>query len=204
MDKKVNALIGINVVLGIAVIALFVMFFSNKPNAEANAKNSDSSSEALSIAYVNTDSILSKYELVKIMEAKLQGEGEAMQKELQRRQQNLRQKLQYYQQQVKNNSISIEDAKRTEQALMQEEQQLYELQQEYANQYADQTMGMNQELVDTVKTFLNRYNKDQKYDYILAKSVAKNFILFSRDTFDITNQVIEKMNAEYRKKEKQD
>lgn len=204
MDKKVNALIGINVVLGIAVIALFVMFFSNKPNAEANAKNSDSSSEALSIAYVNTDSILSKYELVKIMEAKLQGEGEAMQKELQRRQQNLRQKLQYYQQQVKNNSISIEDAKRTEQALMQEEQQLYELQQEYANQYADQTMGMNQELVDTVKTFLNRYNKDQKYDYILAKSVAKNFILFSKDTFDITNQVIEKMNAEYRKKEKQD
>lgn len=203
MEKKVNALIGINVVLGIAVIALFVLFFSNnKPNAAAKSSEADSNEDALRIAYVNTDSILKKYELVKIMEAKLQGEGEAMQKELERRQQGLRQKLQQYQQQVKNNSISIEDAKRTEQALMQEEQRLYELQQEYANQYADQTMGMNQELVDTVKTFLNRYNKDQKYDYILAKSVAKNLILFSKDTFNITDQVVEKMNAEYRKKEK--
>lgn len=201
MKFKVNALIISNIILLIAVIVLFILQFSNSDNQRKKSQITEAeqapNSNGLMIGYINTDSVLSQYKMVENLEAKLKGEGEAMRNELKRRQANLKRKLQEYQRKVKNNNITMEEAKRTEQALMQEEEQLYQLQQEYANQYADKTMGMNQELVDTVRTFLNRYNKNFNFDYILAKSQAKNNILFAKDTFNITAKVIEQMNKEY-------
>ncbi len=202
MEKKLNALIGVNVLLVIAVIVLFVLYLNSGKSTSVNEETVSVSGKGLRIAYVNTDSVLSQYELVRIMEAKLEGEGEAMKKELERRERNLRQRYANYQQRVKNDNISINEAKQTEEALMRQQEDLMQLQQEYAAQYADKTMGMNQELVDTVRTFLDRYNKNKNFDYILAKSSAKNNILFARDTFDITSEVVKKMNEEYKKNRK--
>ena len=201
MEKKVNTLIGINVLLVIAVIVLFVLQFSNGKGTiqTEDAEKDLSTGQNLKVAYVNTDSVLSKYKLVEVMEAKLQGEGEAMQKELQRRQQQLAQKYQQYQQRVKNNSISVEEAKRVEQELKREEENLYKLQQEYSQQYANQTRGMNKELVDTLRNFLDRYNRSSRFDYILAKSTTNNNILYSNDSLNITSKIIDKMNKEYEK-----
>ncbi|MGM0613569.1 MAG: OmpH family outer membrane protein [Bacteroidota bacterium] len=201
MEKKVNTLIGINVLLIIAVIVLFVLQFSNNQGTTqtSDTEKNVSPGQNLKVAYVNTDSVLSKYKLVEVMEAKLQGEGEAMQKELQRRQQQLAQKYQQYQQSVKNNSISVEEANRVEEELRKEEEELYQLQQEYSQQYANQTRGMNKELVDTLRTFLNRYNRSSRFDYILAKSTTNNNILYSNDSLNITPKIINKLNEEYEK-----
>ncbi len=202
MEKKLNVLIGVNALLVIAVIVLFVLYLNTGKTTSGDDETVAYSGEGLRVAYVNTDSVLSQYELVRIMEAKLEGEGEAMKKELQRREQNLRQHYAEYQQRVKNDNISIDEAKQTEEALMRQQEELMLLQEEYSTQYANKTMGMNQELVDTVRTFLDRYNKKKNFDYILAKSSANNNILFARDTFDITSELVDKMNKEYKKNRK--
>lgn len=201
MEKKVNTLIGINVLLVIAVIILFALqFSSDKDTTQTPEKEKDvSSAQELKVAYVNTDSVLSQYKLVEVMEAKLQGEGEAMQKELQRRQKELEKRYQQYQRRVKNNSIGVDEAKRIEQELKKEEQELYKLQQKYSKQYADQTRGMNKKLIDTLRNFLDRYNKSSNFDYILARSTTNNNILYSNDSLEITSQIIDKLNKEYQK-----
>lgn len=206
MNKKINLLIAFNLLIAAGLIVLYILFFSQQPKAKSPAQSSEmenSSGNEPQIGYVNTDSILNKYELVKIMEAKLEGEGEAMKKELERRQRQLEQKYMNYQKQVKNNTISIDQAKKTEEALKREQQQLYSLQQEYASRFADQQVGMNKELIDTVRSFLHRYNKKKNFDLILAKSATKNNVLFARDSFNITSEVVKKMNKEYRKRKQE-
>ncbi|MFW6020037.1 MAG: OmpH family outer membrane protein [Bacteroidales bacterium] len=203
MEKKVNTLIGINVLIIIAVIVLFVLQFSGGDQAEKQPTGTEKdlkTGQNLKVGYVNTDSVLNKYKLVEIMEAKLEGEAEAMQKELQRKQQQLEQKYQQYQQGVKNNSINVEEANRIEQELKKEEEELYQIQQEYSQQYADQTRGMNKKLVDTLRNFLDRYNRSSRFDYILAKSSTNNNILYSNESLDITPKIIKKLNEEYEKK----
>ena len=206
MEKKVNTLIGINVLLVIAVIILFALqFSSNKDTTQTSDKEkSAGSAQELKVAYVNTDSVLNQYKLVEVMQAKLQGEGEAMQKELQRRQKELKKRYQQYQRRVKNNSIGVDEAKRIEQELKKEEQELYKLQQKYSKQYADQTRGMNKKLIDTLRNFLNRYNKSSNFDYILAKSTTNNNILYSNDSLEITSQIIDKLNKEYERNKDSD
>lgn len=204
MKKQINILIALNIVIAAALIVLYILHFSadasQKTTSEKTAKPAKTSKTQ--IAYVNTDSVLKKYEFVSVMEAKLKGKGEAMKKELERRQRKLRQKIKRYREQVKNNTIGVEQAKVRERALKREQEELYSLQKKYSTKFADQQMGMNKELLDTVRTFLNRYNKDKNFDLILARSATNNNILFARDTFNITSDIITKMNKEYKNQEK--
>lgn len=211
MKTKISILIITNIVLLIGVIILFILFFSSRQGQTAKQANQAKDSSAMStssfsdsslaIAYINTDSVLSQYKMVQSLEGQLKGEGENMKAELQRRQRQLQQEFQDYQKRVQNNTISVDEAKQIEQELMEKEQQLYQLQQNYTEQYTNKTMGMNQVLVDTVRSFLSRYTRNNPFDYVLARSVAKNNILFAKESYDITKDVIEKMNQEYDQQE---
>ena len=81
---------------------------------------------------------------------------------------------------------------------MEKQQALYELQQQYSDEMAQQDYEMTSVLIDTVKNFLHRMNLDKNYDYIFNNSVASP-VLFTRDTLDITNFVLKGLNAEYQK-----
>ena len=55
---------------------------------------------------------------------------------------------------------------------------------------------MNSTLVDSVRNYLKRLNEIYNYDYILGYNNTGNIFL-AKDTFDITNDVIEGLNREY-------
>ncbi len=196
---------GITIIFGVAIVILYILHFTSKQPVKApsgaDIRHDASALRVQKIAYVDTDSLLSRYQMVKVMEGHLQQEGESMRRELERRERNLQQRARQYQQRIQNNEIGLEEAKQTEEALVQEQEALIQLQQEYSNRFADQSLILNQELVDTVQSFLGRYNKTKDFDFILARSQANNNILFANDTFDITMEVIEQLNIEYENKQ---
>ena len=54
-------------------------------------------------------------------------------------------------------------------------------------------------LHDSVNNFLAEYNKDKKYDIILRTGMANEVILYADKKFDITQDVINGLNASYKK-----
>ena len=54
-----------------------------------------------------------------------------------------------------------------------------------------------QTLQDSLDNFLADYNKDKKFDMILNKAT----VLYGDDKYDITQDVINGMNARYKKEE---
>ena len=58
---------------------------------------------------------------------------------------------------------------------------------------------MNVILVDSITNFLNRYNLQHNYDYVLGYSKGGG-ILLAKDTFNITDQVLAAMNEAYTNK----
>ena len=73
--------------------------------------------------------------------------------------------------------------------------------QQYTQRVADQEMNMNLRLVDSVTTFLRRFNKQYKFDYILGYKTGGE-ILIANDTLDITQTVLGALNTEYQQRKK--
>jgi outer membrane protein len=197
--NKINpVLLGLNLAALVGVIILFILYFTgsgNKSNSISGAVGK-AGKGALSVAFVNNDSILSHYELVKKMRADLEAKGKRLEGEVASQQQAFEKDAAYFQEQVAKKAISDQSAQEIYGQLQQNQKKIYDLRDRYAAELQQSEMDMNVALIDSVMNFLKRYNEKYKFDYILGFTKGGN-ILYANDTLDVTNDVIKELNAAY-------
>jgi outer membrane protein len=193
-------LLALNLLMLVGLIVLFIFHFSGKNSGNSMAGAVQKASKgSLSVAFVNNDTILSKYELVKKMRADLQAKGQRLEAEVAAKQKAFEKDAAYFQDQVAKKAISDQSAQEIYAQLQQNQQKIYELRDRYAAELSQSEADMNVALIDSVMNFLHRYNEKYKFDYILGFNKGGN-ILYANDTLDVTNDVLRELNTEYQKK----
>ena len=200
--NKINPLLLVlNLVMLLGIIILFILHFSgsgSRSNATSGAIDK-AGKGAIKVAFVNNDSILSNYDLVKKMRADLEAKGKRLEGEVAAKQQAFEKDAAYFQEQVKKKAISDQSAQEIYGQLQQNQQSIYQLRDKYAAELQQSEMDMNVALIDSVMNFLKRYNEKSKFDYILGFTKGGN-ILFANDTLDVTKDVIKELNSAYQEK----
>ena len=188
----------INVIMFIGLIVLYFIVLKpeNKGNVSEAGLQKKLETGNISIAYVNSDSILAHYDLVKSMRSSLEMQTASLEGELKKKQAAFDKDAAYFQEQVNKQTISESSAQEIYAQLMAEQQKLYELRERYSNQIAEQEYNLNLVLIDSLNNFLGRYNKKVNFDYIFSYSKGGN-ILVANDSLDITSTVMEQINSEY-------
>jgi outer membrane protein len=191
----------LNLVMLVGLVVLYVLFFSSRGKGDSKVKGAldKAGNSNISVAFVNNDSILSNYDLVKKLKVDLQAKGSRLENEIAAKQKSFEKDAAYLQEQVTKKTISEQSAQEIYGQLMQEQQKIYEMRDRYAAELQQSEMDMNVALLDSVMNFLNRYNEKYRFDYILGFTKGGN-ILLANDTLDITKDVIKELNAEYSKK----
>ena len=204
MDSKQN---NIGLILGgislLGVIVLFVIYFTsgheNEQEEHVIPTPKILSSGTGTIAFVNSDEILKEYKLVPKLQKELEADSKRKDASFSARQNEYEEGAAYFQQQVANNSISEQSAQQIYDQLMAEQQALYQLQDQYTAELGQKEIEINLTILDSVRNYLGRINASANLDYVLSYN-QMGIILFAKDTFDITNQVIEGLNTEYLQK----
>ena len=198
-------------VLGAAIVALFILFFTAKPGAKKPVSTEvEAAGELIPVAVVNTDSILKHYTLAveasdKLMAqyeesmVKLDTKAKALQKEAETFQRNV---LDFQRKLEANAFLSRERAEseqaklqKKEQQLMAKQQDLENLRQKLSNDFMNEQAALTQQLQDSVQAFLREYNADGHLHLILNDAVLMNKVA----GYDITDEVIEGLNNRYSK-----
>ena len=193
-----------------AIIALFVVFFTVKPNAPRQAEATVVATETLPIAIINTDSILKHYTLAVESTNKLMLSYEASTVQLdtklkafQKEYETFQRDVMDFQRKVEANAfLSRERAESEQQRLQNKEQQLMKkqqdlenLRQKLSNDFMDQQAALTQQLSDSIHAYLKDYNADGHYHLILNDATVMNKV----GGYDITMDVIDGLNARYKK-----
>lgn len=194
--NKFLTITNIVLLLGLIILYFIILKPGNKKVDDSLSLNQKLSSGNLSLAYVNSDSILVHYDLVKSMRTSLESKTSALESELKRKQAAFEKDAAYFQEQVDKKTISEASAQEIYAQLMAEQQKLYELREKYSAEIAQQEYELNIVLVDSLNNFLKRYNEQMNFDYIFSYSRGGN-ILVANDSLDITEKVIRLINEEY-------
>jgi len=189
----------LSVIAIIGVVVILFMEFTEKEDAEESLTSQNMpviSSGSNSIVFVNSDLVLQKYDLVNKLTDQLDGDSKKKDADFISRQKAYESDAAYFQQQVQQQTISEESAQVIYEQLMVKQQELYELQDQFTAELAQKEYEMNLVLLDSIRNYLKRLNLKYNYDYILSYNAAGN-ILLGKDTFEITQQVIDGLNIEY-------
>ena len=206
-----NTSIIVESILGAAVVALFILFFTVNPWAKKSSNNEvEAQGELLPIAVVNTDSILLHYTLAVEASDKLQAQYEESMVKLDTKAKAFQKEYETFQQDVLNFQKKVEAnaflsreraeseqarLQKKEQQLMAKQQELENLRQKLSNDFMAQQAALTQQLQDSVQAYLRELNADGHYHLMLNDAVLMNKVA----GYDITDEVIEALNARYAK-----
>ena len=198
-------------ILAVAVITLFVLFFTAGKGAKKPVNQEvEASGELLPIAVINTDSILKNYTLAVEASDKLMSRYEESTVKLDTKAKSLQKEAETFQREVldfqrkveANAFLSRERAEseqtrrqKKEQQLMAKQQDLENLRQKLSADFMAEQTALTQQLQDSVQAYLREFNADGHYHLVLNDAVLMNKVA----GYDITNEVIEALNARYTK-----
>ncbi len=185
--------------LALAAMATLAFTACNKQNSQAENKsesNTKAAPTSMKIAYVEVDSIMSQYKFCKDYSLILQKKGQNIQSTLASKQQALQAAAANFQQKVQQNAYTREQAEAIQAGLQKQSADLQGLNQRLSNEFQVETEKYNAALRDSLRHFLNEYNKDKKYSLILSK--AGDNLLYADKAFDITNDVVAGLNKAYK------
>ncbi len=194
----------INIVLFIGLIALYAIHFFGQPDEEApmdevyqEALVEQKIDDAVhAIAYIDSESLMEDYMLAIQLQADFEAEQRRLENDLDRRQRNFQLDIERFQRDIQEGLISVEQAQIQEQELMQKQQDLMQLNETYRERLSRKEFEMNNELLDSIRGFLERYNRDKGYDFILGYARGGG-ILYASEAHDITSEVLAQLNKEY-------
>jgi outer membrane protein len=199
-------------ILAAAVVALFILFFTATPGAKKQpvVQEIQASGELMPIAIINTDSILKHYTLAVEASEKLMSRYEESTVKLDTKAKSLQGEVETFQRDVvdfqrkleANAFLSRERAEseqarlqKKEQQLMAKQQDLENLRQKLSADFMQEQADLTQQLQDSVQAYLREYNADGRYHLVLNDAVLMNKVA----GYDITNEVIDALNARYAK-----
>lgn len=188
MNSKVLCIV--NAVMFVAIVALFVLFFTQKkPEPVAVATQG-----GVSVAYVRMDSLLLNYNVYKNMSEELLKQEENARATLNQKATELQRDMEDFQMKLENRAFLTEDRARAAQdRIVRKQRDLQELTAKMEQDLLVKQKQMNDKLAASIDSVIVEYNKEKGYTFILSTAGSDN-ILYGDKSLNLTNEVLEVLN----------
>jgi len=189
--------------LGAAALCGALLLSSCKNQSEKKA--SESASEAAEteikggIVYVDMDRILKEYDMANDLTSVVNAKGESLEQELSRRGSKIERDAKSFQDKV-NKGLLTQSVAEVQYRKIQEDQANF---QDYAasrqREMQEQVVVTQNQILNAISTYIKEYNEKAGYAMIIATQ-GENLsvpVICAADDKDITDDIIEGLNAEY-------
>ncbi len=215
MNNKTLSIV--NILISLLLIVAVVFLFVNKPKTNSADSSNDEQDTSvakkvdltnpndsaainfadLKVVYVNTDTLWNQYEFVNNTLKSLEREQTRLQSAYESKMMKLEKDYTEYMEKGKANLLSLKQQQELEASLEKQQLEIKQLEDEVTNKLIIRKQELNQQINDTILAFLNRYREINGYDVIFQHSYLSG-ILTATPQIDITQDVVTKLNSEYR------
>ena len=210
MNKNIS--LALNIVLAIAVAALYYLHFTSKTACTADVATNDSTAAAKpvvqlpkeikssKIVYINTDVLNDNYEYLKELTADAKRQQTSLANAYSKKEKEFQDRYQELQQKAAQGLLS-ENQQKAAQEEMEKRKDALDQMQLQEQQLMQRLQLENAKVYKTISEYLDEYNKHSQYNYILAYSATTlSPVLAANDSLDITAEILEGLNAQYKAK----
>lgn len=170
---------------------------NNSATQPANAPEGSASATGLKIAYVEIDSLLTKYDFWNDLNELMLKKEENIRATLNQKARELENEVKEFQRKLENNAFTTrERAEQEQNRLLKKERDLQELQNRLTGELATENQKNSIQLRDSINSFLKVYNKDKGYSFIISNTGFDN-LLYADETHNITNEIVDGLNKRY-------
>lgn len=192
------------IISSIALLLSGIVFFKNSSEraikrTEHTVSDSTLQQTSLKVAYVDLDSIDARFEFYKSKMAVFEKKKEGLDRQLNGAYQQLdNRRIEFLK---KGNAITQAEADAFKKEYDQQLQYLENQRRKTEQEVQQEAMILRDDIFKKINDYLTGYSKEHGYSYIFSYSRNANIFLYQDPAYDITAEVIEGLNATYKKPE---
>jgi len=202
MDNIKRILIASNILLIIAVLSIYFFHIRKEksnnpalslPQPSVIFGDTSKGGKGLSIAYINTDTVVEHYKYYKELKAKLENEQKLAENQLQVKMKDLEKEYKTLSTKV-NLGIIKEDEAQNSFAIKQQEVETFRT--NMSQKLVEKNTQMTEQLYDSIVNYVHRFNKNGRFTYVLGYAKGGG-IIYAPSSMDISNFILLGLNKEY-------
>lgn len=201
MNKLFKTLTKVSLVAALAIAAVSCnqdAKTGSTTTGDSTATNAPTAAKEEKIVYINSDTLSEKYEYFKDIRTKLEAKVKKAQSDLQSKGQAFQREVADYQQKAA--TMSASDRQATEEKLARKQDELGRLDQNAsASIQQDESTEFNN-VYNAITEYLKKHAEDNGYTLVLTYSKSNPTVLYADSKLDITADVIDALNKEYKDK----
>jgi outer membrane protein len=190
----------LNGILLVAVIALYILFFSGshccKKSGNSSNNESNTGLNENGIVFISIDSVLSKYDMYADVQKDLQQKLKISEDQLGEKEKSYRKAYEDFQYKAGKHLVTQVEAEEIQQKLAQQEQELYQLQNELRGKLNEEEQVAQRKVLYSIAEFLESQESTKNQKYVLGTSFGGN-VLYANPKLNISSSVIEGLNKQY-------
>lgn len=196
--KKPSIIISsISLIVAIAFGTLYAIEkFDLLSSSDKEEKAAEITAAEGDIVYLNLDEIMEGYDMANDLKSQLQGKADKIAEELQRRERKLQNDYNSFVDKVNRGTITPTVAQSQQAKLQKQGEEFEQFRLEQAQIIQQEELAMLEQIADTIKEFLDKYNEEKKYAMIITNN-ANTPVITAAPGLDITDDVLTKLNEEY-------
>jgi len=188
----------LSIVSIVATAVLYVLYFSSKGDVQSPAASqSVQVAGAGSIVYVQIDTLFNQYDMSNDLKSELEAKASGIQKDLEKKGRAFENDVKSFQDQIQKGLLTRSQAETMQNDLQTRQNTLQNFQLEKQQEMAEEESVMVNKVMESIRTYIDKYNQEHGYAIILTTSAVSQTILNGDSALDITGEVLEGLNKEY-------
>ena len=195
-----NVSLIVSAVLALAVVGLYVLYFSgNKSNKTDENKSSGSAETIVSgdIAFIRVDSLINGYDMYHDLRVEFEAKAKKMETEFTAKGRSFQKEYTDFQEKIEKGLLTRSQAEQLQQQLARRQEDLERTSNEMRNELAEQEGVMLRQIQESMMKYIEEYNSNGKYSLIISTSAMNTTLLYGNPGMDITEEIKKGLNEEY-------
>ena len=194
--KKTSLILSI-VAFCAAAAALIRTLTAPKKSHKAVEPASNIEAVAGDIVFVRLDTLMLQYDMYSDLQSAFEAKAQTIESDLNKKGRKLESDIKNFENQINKGLLTRSAAEQQNASLQQRQANLQNEAAQKQQELAEESQVLLNQVMFAIKTYLEEYNKEHNFAAILTTTEASNVVMVGAPALDITQEVVEGLNAEY-------
>ena len=179
------------------VAALIISLTAPKGSHKITESSGEIQAVAGDIVYIRLDTLMMQYDMYSDLQSAFEAKAQTADSDLNKKARKLESDIKSFENQIQKGLLTRSAAEQQNTSLQQRQANLQNEAAQKQQELAEESQVLLNQVMYAIQTYLEEYNKERNFAAILTTTAATNVVLVGSPALDITQEVVDGLNAEY-------
>ena len=188
----------LSIIACVAAVAALILTLTTPKNHHKAVENTDSiQAVAGDIVYLRLDTLMMQYDMYSDLQSAFEAKAQTVDSDLNKKARKLESDIKNFENQINKGLLTRSAAEQQNNALQQRQANLQNEAAQKQQELAEESQVLLNQVMFAIQSYLEEYNKEHIFAAILTTTAATNVVIVGAPALDITQEIVEGLNAEY-------